>query len=535
MPLLARKSAGILLLAGLLGTIIFYRLGALPLIDPDEPRYAQSAREMIERGSILVPYFNGAPRLNKPVLFYWLICSSYMMAGVSEFSARLPSALAALGILLAAFFFVARLHGFLTAAVSCVILGCLPLFFISARLVMPDMILSFWIVLSLCCFYNGWQAGQVSEKRNWYIGFYLFQAAGAWTKGPVGMFLPLAVAGLSMLRARDRQELKLLRLQWALPLVLAASLAWFLYVLLAVDRQQMESLAFHETIGRFFGLEGESHDPAHYYVRILSAGLFPSVLLLPWACYQRLKTVQPGRLLTFLETWMLFMLLFFSACFAKKPQYILPLAFPFAVWLGVVCREAIARQRHPDRVLLGTLALLPAGLSFGLYTGMGWIAAEAPAMLSAGIAAGSITLAVLVLALLSAVRRRSLLSVVLVSIISVPFAVAFLECGTEWFGSDRSLKDFIMQNRNLLSQVKTIHYQYKNYSSLIFYADRPVERIDDLSNVAARLREPEPLVCFLNRRAFIKKQSELTPFLAAIHGNKIIVSNVARLSGRPAP
>lgn len=521
-----------LLLAGLLGAMLFYRLGALPLIDPDEPRYAQSAREMIERGEAFVPYFNGVPRINKPVLFYWLICISYKLGGISEFSARLPSALAALGLLLATFFFVARLQGFSAAALSCLILGCLPLFFVSARLVMPDMTLSLWITLSLFCFYHGWQAKLPRAKRNWYIAFYLFQVAGAWTKGPVGILIPMAVAVLSILRARDRQELGALKLQRALPLVLAASLCWFVYVLLFVDRQQMETLAYHETISRFLALSGESHDPVYYYLRILAVGLFPMLVLGPWAVYHRLKTAPPGRLLIFLETWMLFVLFFFSACFAKKPQYIIPLACPFAVWMAVVCAQAVSQKKYADRLLPGLLVLLLVGLSIVVCRGMGWIAHEVPAIMPYGIAAGMLALTALLLALLFAVRCWYMASLVSVSILMAPLALAFLQGGIAWFGSERSLKEYIHQNQAILDQVETIHYYPINFNSLVFYAHRPVERIGNLSAVVARIKGQEPIVCLMRESDFEKKRAELAPFLAAAQGNKIIVSNV---KSPPAP
>ena len=72
----------------------------MPLIDPDEPRYASTARDMVLNGNWIVPHFNGVPRINKPPLFYWAIAISYKLFGINEFSARLPSALAATGTVL---------------------------------------------------------------------------------------------------------------------------------------------------------------------------------------------------------------------------------------------------------------------------------------------------------------------------------------------------------------------------------------------------------------------------------------------------
>ncbi|MCX5657201.1 MAG: glycosyltransferase family 39 protein, partial [Candidatus Omnitrophica bacterium] len=85
-----QKYMVILLLLGVF--LLFYKLGAIPLLDPDEPRYAETAREMLESKNFLIPHFNYEPRLNKPPLEYWLISLSYLAFGINEFAARFPSA-----------------------------------------------------------------------------------------------------------------------------------------------------------------------------------------------------------------------------------------------------------------------------------------------------------------------------------------------------------------------------------------------------------------------------------------------------------
>ena len=223
MTIQLKTTAVLLGLLGIVGFGLFYKLGAVPLADPDEPRYAESAREMIERGSIMVPYFNYEPRINKPVLYYWSICASYMVLGVSEFSARVPSALAALAIMIAAFFFMHRFCGLGAAALSCLIMGSTPLFFVPGRLSMPDMVLGLFMVLSLFSFYLGWQEQSSRASSAGICSSIFFRLAAAWIKGPVGILIPLAVAVLSLWRARDLRELKALRLAWSIPLVLLAS------------------------------------------------------------------------------------------------------------------------------------------------------------------------------------------------------------------------------------------------------------------------------------------------------------------------
>src|SRR5919109_517804 len=77
--------------------IVFTNLGSSALFEPDEGRNAEKAREILLLGDWVTPHENFLPTLDKPVFFYWLVASSFILFGLSEWSARLPSALAALG------------------------------------------------------------------------------------------------------------------------------------------------------------------------------------------------------------------------------------------------------------------------------------------------------------------------------------------------------------------------------------------------------------------------------------------------------
>lgn len=82
----------------------------MPLINPDEPRYVSTARDMILNGNWIVPHFNGVPRINKPPLFYRAVVISYKIFGINEFGARLPSALAATGTVLITYLWGKRIE-----------------------------------------------------------------------------------------------------------------------------------------------------------------------------------------------------------------------------------------------------------------------------------------------------------------------------------------------------------------------------------------------------------------------------------------
>lgn len=137
-------------LLGLYLAISLFHINTVPLLDPDEPRYAAAGRTMSRGGSLLVPEFNGNPRINKPPLFYWLVALSDVLGGgASEASSRMPSVVMGLlmlgGTVLAGW----RIYGPATGLLAGVMLCTMPLFFALARCCITDMTLSSFMALSL--------------------------------------------------------------------------------------------------------------------------------------------------------------------------------------------------------------------------------------------------------------------------------------------------------------------------------------------------------------------------------------------------
>jgi len=103
--------------------IFFSNLGGWDLWNPDEPRYAQVAREMIETGSYALPHINGVIYPDKPPLFFWMIAgASFPFGDVNAFSARFPSAFFGFCLILLTYFFTRKIFDPLTALLAAVIL-----------------------------------------------------------------------------------------------------------------------------------------------------------------------------------------------------------------------------------------------------------------------------------------------------------------------------------------------------------------------------------------------------------------------------
>ncbi len=132
------STALLLLVPGML----LYPCLAFPLLEPDESRYAEIPREMLERGDLVVPLLQGEAYLDKPPLFYWLVAASYKIFGVYDWAARLPPALCVHGCILLTYFFGRRLLGEASAFRGALLLGLAPGFVSIGRLLLLDGLLT---------------------------------------------------------------------------------------------------------------------------------------------------------------------------------------------------------------------------------------------------------------------------------------------------------------------------------------------------------------------------------------------------------
>jgi 4-amino-4-deoxy-L-arabinose transferase-like glycosyltransferase len=160
---------------------------ALPLIDRDEPRFAEASREMRQSGDFIIPRVNGAYRFDKPPLIYWCQSACSMIFGESDFSVRLPSAIFAAATVILTAAWASRLYGSLVGFWSGLVLGtCLQLF-IHGRAAVADMPMIFFFTGAT---WAAWERSQGHRSFALWVCFYFALAAGFLAKGPVA-FLPI--------------------------------------------------------------------------------------------------------------------------------------------------------------------------------------------------------------------------------------------------------------------------------------------------------------------------------------------------------
>ena len=197
------RRGAVILLAGVALFALFAGMGVREIESGDETRVAGIAAEMFLNRNFLVPSLNGAPFLEYPPLYYWMIACAYSLFGICDFAAKFPSLVAAFGMVLLTFAFARKLKFSIPEAFcSGIVLLFSAQFFAESRTCRVDMLLAFFIELSLFAFYAMMRAGELKHKFGYGVLFIAGLAGGIYTKGLVGLVLPGAAIG-SWLVAAD--------------------------------------------------------------------------------------------------------------------------------------------------------------------------------------------------------------------------------------------------------------------------------------------------------------------------------------------
>src|ERR1051325_5280747 len=194
----ARTRTDILLLAGFCAFLFFYGLGQFGLIGADEPRYAQVARKMMERGDWVTPTLGGRPWLEKPPLYYWEAMLLYRAMGVGDVTARLPSALHATILVIAVYLFFRKFRRGAEVDAALIAASCAGVIGFS-RAASMDMPLASSFGVGMLA----WWAWHESGRRIYLSGFYVMMALGTLAKGPVAPFLAALVIASFSLAVQD--------------------------------------------------------------------------------------------------------------------------------------------------------------------------------------------------------------------------------------------------------------------------------------------------------------------------------------------
>ena len=330
-PRFVALSEGALIL-GLQFLLLAFRLGDIPLLGPDEPRYARVAAEMARVDEFVTPTLGGEAWLEKPPLYYWLAGLGFRLLGENEMAARWPAVLAALLMTGFTGLVGARLFGRRCGRLAMIIMATSPLAFAYGRAATMDALVAAFITgaSGLFVLSNLGIAGPSAVPAAWAL-----MAIAVLAKGPIGFVLPLGVAVVAGLAAT---RLRLSRLVSPLGIALGAGIAgpWFVAIYLDQGLHFIEVFILNHNLERFTSTIHNHPGPVYYYLPVLLLGVFPwSGLIAPAIAGM---AAMERRAVVSILSWILLPLAIFSLAGSKLPGYIVPCLPPFAILLALSAR-----------------------------------------------------------------------------------------------------------------------------------------------------------------------------------------------------
>ncbi len=326
-------------------------LGVRPILIPDETRYAEIGREMVDTGDWIVPRIDGLRYFEKPILGYWLHALSIKLLGTNAFAIRLPSALAVGLSALILFFFVRRFTGGAAAAIAAVavFLTCFEILGVGTFCVL-DSIFSMFVTATMIAFYFAFMETRSSKKTTFLLLAGIACGLAFLTKGFLAFVIPaIVIIPFSIWQRRFTKSIFMCLIIAATAILTA--LPWCIMIYLK-EPDFWHYFFWIEHVDRFVSPDGDQHpQPFWFYLPYILAGTLPWTVQIASVIYKYRKS----SLNCFAFCWFLFPFLFFSACRGKLGTYILP-CFPplivlFAIGLQQEFKTAITKRFKPSDII----------------------------------------------------------------------------------------------------------------------------------------------------------------------------------------
>ncbi|WP_297452697.1 glycosyltransferase family 39 protein [Persephonella sp.] len=471
-------------------------IGGLSIYSLDEAKNSECAREMLERGDLIVPTFNYELRTDKPPVHYYFMMLAYKLFGINEFSARFFSAVFGALTVLITFLFAGRYLGEKVAFMAFVVLVSSLHTAVQFHMAVPDPYLIFWINAALFSFFVGFKG----KKVVFIYLFYLFMGLGVLTKGPVAVVLPSAIVLLYLFLTRNLSlnSIKFLRPITGLFITLALSLPWYIAVYIKTDGKWVYDFIFKHNIHRF-SAPMEGHGGI-----FLVTFLFVFIGLLPFSVFiiQALKKVWEDKSKDILLFSLIFAGVyvgFFAISKTKLPNYTVPAYPPLAIILGYYLTQIYLSKLKSILASISVYIFLSIAIVIGLYLGI----KNEPAIRDLAylsfwfliLTAGGI------FAFIFALKRNFILSVLSLSVFSI--FMSFIFFYKAFPPVDK--RNPVMQMLPLIDKQKPVRY-YKNFNpAFVFYLRKHIKPLNK-NEISPFLNRPEK-VYILTRKRYLKEFS----------------------------
>jgi 4-amino-4-deoxy-L-arabinose transferase-like glycosyltransferase len=470
---------------------------SIPLIPPDEPKYAFAASKMIETGDFISPTFNCQPRFDKPPLIYWAIAVSYKIFGVSDWAARVPSLLATLGVMLLIYRASKQRFDHWTGVLSVFVFASILHVWIMGRAVAPEMLLVFFEASAIFSFYQG--IGK-EKKGHLYLG-YVFSAFAFLTKGPVGILIPWAIIFFyfSYTKGVFHTARKMLN-PFGIILFLVLGLPWYIMMLKIHGYRYFEEFFLVQNIYRFTGKARQHSFHFYYYIPIVLGSLY---LWLPfsqeiWMHLKRIFREKSDELL--FVFWAAFVLVFFSISSNKLHNYILIAYPPLAILIGTAIRQTRVFKKTVRNIHIG-FAL--AEILILIYVAYFKITTFMPVLLG-----GCLVIFVSLLTVVKGDLFERTLSLVVAKGLTILLLAGLFLAGRGYQISPA----YAFIRHEVISENIPIYFYKDGSEDIVFYANRCISELHSREELREVIQQHSEMVLFVRE----KHMSELQEFTVGL-------------------
>jgi len=475
--------------------VVFWKLGAPALMDPDEAHYAQLTREMLRAGNWMIPLLDGLPYIDKPVLFHWLQGLAIAVLGETEIAMRLPSAAAAIALFWMTRWAGTQLFDDRIGVRAWLMLATLPMTFLLGSIGVFDMVFTAFLFGAIAF---ALVSALRSRPRLQYVSYVLLSLA-VMTKGPVALVLAGTFFLVGLLCGKESRT-ALLSLRWITGAVIAIvlSLPWFVWMYVAlgwhfVHQYVLAGNLYYVTQPQSFSNRAFNHT---LYVSTFFAGFFPWSLVVVGGAIDTIRRwrakvkVPPEELLMW--AWACTIFVFFSLARFKVDRYVYPAApacclLAARAWVSVsVIRPDLAAARDNTFARWAIAALGVLLLVIGTVAGyslfdLGLELPRAALLMPAGLAAGGALLTVAMF------RQRAVSPLLFGSLVTTLLVIyaCVAAIGLPVLESTRPTAAVAESLRPKLAADEQIGlYRLEKWRfSLRYYLERPVSRLQSSTEV----------------------------------------------------
>jgi len=521
------------------GILFFYNLGGWDLWNPDEPRYAQVAKEMLQGEGWIIPHLNSEVYPDKPPLFFWLIAATATVrGGMNECAARFPSALFGLLTLLLLFSLGKRLFGEKVGFLAALILATNVEFLWLARRANIDATLTFFTTAAITLLYIGFS----QRQGRWvlYLLAYGAIALGVLAKLQVAAIVPLLVVGGYFLMQREWKFFKDPAHIPGIALFVALIGGWLALAYLSGGTDYLRGLLYQKTASRLF--ETTSHREAlYYYLANFPANFIPWIIFFPSALIYGLSAKGRNKEFVFIFFWFVVIFISFSLFKAKRELYLLPLYPAAALMVGYLLAQfplgAEGAQRKlvsiPLFVLIIALALTAIGLPI-VAALKGSFYLEHPreiGLITALIAGGGGFLAFLA----QRYRRRDLPFYIIVATIFALSLYGAVRIFPEVnrYKSARPLSQTIVSAMKPGDQVGL--YQMEGTNLIYYTGYNQMKWLEEEKELRQFLRSPQRVLCIMRERHYKQLAKDPALSISVVATGQVGHKRLVVVSNRHAP